>query len=106
MNPAGIDPSVIEIEQGANCDGEVNGFVVPSGFIQGRHVFRRDSVGVMVYLVDKAKQPLVFLVKGGRFGVVQHFLHQVLAPQQFRRNCGVRLQSKRTAIAIRGVGCD
>ena len=31
---------------------------------------------------------------------------QLFTPEQFRRNCGVGLQSKRTIVAVRSIGGD
>jgi hypothetical protein len=48
----------------------------------------------------------VFFVEQGSFQIVQYTPDEFFALQQFSRNCGVRLQSERTVIFVRGVGRD
>jgi hypothetical protein len=43
----------------------------------------------------------VGFVEGGRFHVREHAADQRFISKKFRRNCGVRLQSKRTMVSLR-----
>jgi hypothetical protein len=91
MDAAGIDPAIVKIEQSAHSDGEVYGLVVPTQGAQGNHVVRGNSRGIVIHLVDKAKQCFVLLIERGGFEVFEDSPDQFLVFQQFRRNCGVRL---------------
>jgi hypothetical protein len=103
---AGIDPAVVEIEQRTGCDREVNRFVGPSNRVKRLHVFSRDPRRVVVHLPDETEQRLVFFVQPGGFQIAEYAPNQFFASQQFRRNCGVRLQSKRAIVAVRRVCGD
>jgi hypothetical protein len=48
----------------------------------------------------------VLFVERRSFEIAQHAPNQLLISQQFRRNCGVGLQSKRTIVAVRSAGRD
>jgi len=63
VNSACVDPAVVEVEQGADGDGEVDPFVGPAGGVEELHIFRRDAGRVAVDLVDEAEQRFVFVVK-------------------------------------------
>lgn len=106
MNPARVNPAVIEIEQRAYRDGEVDRLVVPAGVVKRNHIVSGDTRRIMIHLRDKAEQRFVFLVERRRFQIVNHSLHQLLALQQFRRNCGVRLQSKRAVVLVGNIRRD
>jgi hypothetical protein len=58
----------------------------------------------VIHLVDESKQRLVLLVEKGRFVVGEDGIDERRVAQKFRRNCGVRLQSKGTMIALRRIG--
>ena len=100
MHAAGVDPPVVEIEECASGNGEVNRFVIPSRFVQGNHILSRDPWRVMIHLVHKTEQRLVFFVQRGSLQVAQYAPDQFRISQQFRRNCGVGLQSKRAAVSV------
>jgi ABC-type phosphonate transport system ATPase subunit len=101
-----IYPPVVEIEQRANRDGEENRVIVPFGFMQRLHVFRRDARRVAIHLVDEPEQRLVTVVQVRLLEVPQHAFDQLLVAQKFRRNCGVRLDSKRAVVAVGRIGRD
>src|SRR5580693_5237308 len=49
MHAAGVDPAIVEVEQRACGDGEVNRLVVPSHCAQRSHVFGLHPRRVVVY---------------------------------------------------------
>jgi hypothetical protein len=62
----------------------------------------RDVRRIVVYFVDEPEQSLVSIVERGRFDIGQDTRDERFVAQQFRRNCGVRLDSKGAVIALRG----
>ena len=60
----------------------------------------------MIDQIDESKQRLVALVERRRLGVCEHRANQRRVAEEFRRNCGVRADSKRAVIALRGVRGD
>jgi hypothetical protein len=99
-----IDPAVVEIEQSADRDGVVDDLVIPTHSIKGLHVGGRDGRRLAIDLVDESKQRFLFFTQARSFEIAQDARNQVLIAQQFRRNCGVGLESKRTIVAVGGVG--
>src|ERR1039458_1754649 len=106
MDTARINPAIIEIEQRAHGNGEVYRLVIPSQRAQGKHVVGGNSRRIVVHLVYKSKQRFVLIIERGSFEILQHSPDQFFTFQQFRRNCGVGLQSKRTVVAVRRIGGD
>jgi len=100
-----IYPAIVEVEQSANRNRIVNGFVGPAMLVQLDDVLTADARGVAIGLIDKAQQRL--FGGGQRCGldVIQHGRDEVCG-QQFRRNCSVRLDSKRALVARRHERCD
>jgi hypothetical protein len=96
-----IHPAVIEIEQCAHCDREVDRLVVPSCFVQRLHIGSGDPWRVVVYLRDEPQHGFVFFIQVRSLQIMERSPNQFLAPKQFSRNCGMRLQSKRAVIARR-----
>jgi len=81
MYAARIYPAIVEIEQGAGGDREIDRFVVPAGGVERFHVIRCDPGRIVVNFVDETKQRLVFVVEAGVFEVSQHAPHQFFAAQ-------------------------
>ena len=113
MDAGGVDPAVVKIEQGADGNGIINGFVLPAGGVKGLHVVRRNLRRVAVHLVDKAQKHFFFFTETGGFKVAKDRLYELLATvratfplQKYRRDRGVRLQSERAIIASRRIGCN
>ena len=106
VDAAGIDPAVIEVEQRADGDGVIDCRVGPAGFMQGRDIRRTDVHGIAVDFVYKSEESLFGLRERRGFQVFDDSLDQCLVSQQFRRNCGVGLQSKGAIIARRCEGGD
>jgi hypothetical protein len=100
MHAGGVDPAVIEVEEGADGDGEIDGFIVPPRGVEGLHVFGGDARRILIDLGDEAEEGFVLVVERGRFEVAQDALDELFAAEQFRRNCGVRLDSKRAFVGI------
>jgi len=106
MHSRRINPSIVKIEQRANRDREIDCLVRPAHRVQRLHILGRNPRRIMVDFVNKAEQRLLFLRERRAFQILQHAPHQLLAAQQFSRNCGVRLQSKRTVVPVRCVRGD
>ena len=66
----GIDPAIVEIEERADGDGEVDGFVGPADLTERGHIVGCDARGIVVDLVDEAEQGLVLLVERRGFEIV------------------------------------
>ena len=102
VHARGVDPAVVEVKQRADRDGVVDGFIRPTRGVEWPHILGGDFRRLGIDLVDEAEEHLLFFGKGRCFQVVQDAPHQFLAPQQFRRNCGVVLRSKRAVVPVRG----
>ncbi len=61
MDARCIDPTIIEIEQCANRNREIDRFVGPANIVQRKHVVRCDCVRFVIDLGYETKEPLVFL---------------------------------------------
>ena len=100
MDTAGIDPAIVKIEQRAHGDGEIDRLVIPSQCAQRNHVVGGNSRRIVVHFVHKSKQRFVLFIERGSFQIPQRSPDQLFTLQQFRRNCGVGFQSKRTIVAV------
>src|ERR1700683_4109127 len=58
---AGGDPAIVEVEERAGSDGEVNGFVVPPGGAHALHIGGGESEQIAGNLRNEAKHGLVSL---------------------------------------------
>ena len=63
MYAAGIDPPIIEIEQGADRDRQIDGIVIPTGGVKWLHIFRRNSRRVVIHLMHETKQSFMLFVQ-------------------------------------------
>ena len=106
MHAGSVDPSVIEIEKRANRDGIVDRRVRPAGVVQRRDIGGADVNRVAIHLIDEAQQRLLGFGQRRRFEIFDDGQDQGFVPEQFRRNCGVGLQSKRAIVARGSVGSD
>jgi len=100
MDAAGVDPLVIEIEQSADGDRIVDGFVRESRFVEDRDVRRLNGNGIVVHLSHKPKQNFLRLGERRGFDIREHTRNQLRAAKQFRRDRGVRLRSKRAIVQL------
>lgn len=97
-----VAPAVVEIEQGADADGVVERFIGPAGAASLLDVVARNLVRGAVHLGDELEQRLLG-VRDRRGRVVpEDRLDQFLAAEQFRRDRGVRADSKRALVAAGG----
>ena len=106
MHAGSVDPPVVEIEQRAHRDGKVQRFVGPAGGASSVEIGLGDRRRVVVHRIHESKQRLVLVVERRRFEVGQDAFNERGVSKQFRRNCGVGLQSKRTLVSLGGVRCD
>lgn len=106
MHAGCIDPAVIEIKQGAHRDGAVNVRVRPAHIVKRLHIVCGNMNRVKIHFADESEEPLLFFVKRRIFQIAKNSPHKVFAAEQFRRNCGVRFQSKRAMIFVRGIRRD
>ena len=94
MDTGRIDPPVVEVEQRAHRDREIERFVGPTGRPHNGDIRISDRRRRIVHLVDEPKQRLVLFVEPGRPDIRQYRFDERLVAKQLRRNCGVRFQSK------------
>ena len=106
MDTSGINPPIVKVEQRADGDREIQCVIGPARRAHGLEIDVGDRRRVVIHLVNESKQRLVTVVERRRFDVLQNAVDERRITQQFRRNCGVGLQSKRAMIALRGVGGD
>ena len=106
VDAGSVDPAVVEIEKGAHGNGEVQLFVGPASRPDGVEIGGGDSRRIMVHHVDEPEERLVAIVEPAGFDIGQDRLDERRVTKQFRRNCGVRLDSKRAVVAARRVGGD
>ena len=102
MDPGGVDPPVVEVEQGAHGDREIELFVRPCPpRAPTWNIGVADRRRRVVDLLDETKQRLVPFVEDRttRDRPVTDSTRCRVA-EQFRRNCGVGFQSKRTIVAL------
>lgn len=98
MNAARIDPSVVKIEKRADRQRVIDRLIRVPGFVQRGNIRRSDVHGVVIDFPDKTEKRLFLIRKSGRLRIPYHGINQFLIIQQFRRDRGVRLQSKRAVI--------
>lgn len=76
VHSAGVDPAVVEVEQRAHRDGEIDGIVVPSGGVERLHIFGIDTRRIVIDFVDETEQGFVFFIELGVLQIPQHTPHQ------------------------------
>ena len=99
-----VDPAIVEIEERADGNREVERLVGPARGASGIEIAFGNLRRLVIHLVDESKQRLVLFVEDRRFVVGQDGIDEGRIVQKFRRNCGVSLQSKGAMIAPRRVG--
>ncbi|MBZ5528527.1 MAG: hypothetical protein LAN71_11580 [Acidobacteriia bacterium] len=104
MDAGSVTPAIIEIEEAANGDGVVNGFVGPAGGLEGFDVLTGDVVGMQSEFLDKDQESLFLLGQGGSSKVAQNRVYQFLIAEEFRRTGGMGARSKRALVAAGGEG--
>jgi len=106
VHPACIDPAVEEVEQRTYRDRIINRLICKPGLVKRFNISRLDRNGMVVHRANKAKQSLFRLGQKRRLEIYQHACHKLGTSQQFRRDRGVGLRSKRTLVQLRRIGCD
>ena len=106
VNAGGVNPAVIKVEQRADREGVIDRFVRPAYSVKNLHVVGRYFPRPMVRLGDEPKKSLILLGESGLLQIFDCATHQFFAAQQFRRNCGVILGSKRTVVFRGGESRD
>jgi hypothetical protein len=106
MHAGRVDPAVIEIKQSADRDGAVNLRVGPAHVVKRLHVIGRDMNRVAIHFADEPEEPFLLFSERRILEIAEDTPHEIFASEQFRRNCGMRLQSKRAVILVRGIRRD
>ena len=106
VDAGGIDPAVIEVEEGADGDGVVDLFVGPAGGVEGSDVGGGDGGGGGIDLVEEAEEGFLGFGEGGGFEVGEDGLDGCFAAEEDRRDRGVGLDSEGAMIAGGGEGGD
>jgi hypothetical protein len=98
-HPGGIDPPVVEIEQGAHRDRIVHGLLAPASREDQFDVLRLQPGRFLVDPFQKCEQGFVAI--GNRRGpiVLQDRLDQIVIPEQLRRDRGVGPDSEWAVVA-------
>lgn len=98
LHAGGINPAVKEIEQTADHDGVINGFVGPAGLVEAVNVALLNRGTVAIDLLDVGEQGF-FGVGDRRCLIVREYgidFRTIL--EQFGRDRGVAFNSKRTMV--------
>jgi hypothetical protein len=103
MHAARIDSTIVEIEQRADGDCIIDCLVRVAYFVQRCHVRRTDVHGILVDLAHETQDCLLIPRKSGRLQVSKHTRNQFLAPEQFRRDRGVRFCSEWALVQTRRI---
>jgi hypothetical protein len=72
VHTGGIDPTVIEIEKGADSEGEVNGVVVPALVMERDHIGGADTGRIAIDFGDEAEKGFVAAVERRGFEVCEN----------------------------------
>ncbi len=59
MNAAGVDPAIVEIEQGADGDCIIDRFVGEPSLVEGLDVGGLNGNGIAIHFSDEAKESFV-----------------------------------------------
>ena len=100
MNTAGIDPAVIEVKQRAHGDGVVDSFVGIADLVQRLHIFELNIHGISIYFANESHECLFRFGETRGLDIGEDAIDEFPAPQEFRRDRGVRLRSKRTGVEM------
>ena len=89
MHASRVDPPIVEVEQGASRDDEVQRFVGPARCPNSIEIRLSDRRRALVHLVYESKQRLVPLIELRGFQIDQDALDERSVAKQFRCNCSV-----------------
>src|SRR5262245_62057650 len=73
-----IHPAVVEVEQCADCDGEICRFVVPTGSVEFLDVLRLYFDFRTIHLLHKAEEGLMLVIQCGGFKFFKYVQNQLL----------------------------
>ena len=104
MHTCSVDPTVIEVEQSADGEGVVEGFVGPAGLPHFLDVREPDLIGLFVNLLYKLEERFLGLRDGRSSIILEDGSYLVGIAEQFRRDRGVGANSNRTLIAAGSEG--
>ncbi len=106
MHTACVNPAIVKVEESADGDRVVNGFVRIAFLVKSFNVRGLNRHRIGVYLVDKPEESLLGFAELGGVHVFEYAVDEIPAPQQFRRDRGVRLRSKWALVQVGCVGGD
>lgn len=81
MYAAGIDPTIVEVEQSAYSDCIVNGLIRISRRVKYFDIPRLDGNGILIYLTDKTEQSFFGIGKMRSLDVFQYAFDKLRAAQ-------------------------
>lgn len=76
MDTTGVDPTVIEVEQGTDGNGVVDGFIGETGFVKNNDIFGLNIDRIFIYLFHKTEQSLVGIGEGAGFDILHYSGHK------------------------------
>jgi hypothetical protein len=72
VNPAGINPAVVEIEQRTDRDGVIDCFVREAGLVKGGNVGWLDIDGISIHLFHETKERLFRIGEAAGFKIFEN----------------------------------
>ena len=102
LDSSRVAPAIVKVEERTDRDGVVDRLVRPSCASNLLNVLETNAVRFPVDFLQELEERLLWLREKRGAVVFQHRRHQARVFQQFRRDRGVRADSKRARIAARG----
>jgi hypothetical protein len=81
VDATGIDPAIVEIEQGADRNGIVDGLVREAGLVENRHILRLNIDGIFIYFSNKPEEGFVGFGERAGFDVLDNSSNELVAVQ-------------------------
>ena len=81
VDAAGINPTIVEIEERADGDGVIDGFVGKTGGVQSGDIGRANGDRIFIHLTDKAEQSFIGIAQFRSFEIGDHAVHQIMILQ-------------------------
>jgi len=79
MDAARVDPPVIEIEQRADRDGEIDGLIAPIRCMEPFDVLRTNTRRIVIHLLDEPEQHLMFFIQRRVFQIAEDTPNKLFA---------------------------
>ncbi len=79
VNAARVDPAIVEVEQRADRDGVIDGFIRIAGLVQSFDIQRLNGNGIAIDLADEAEQRFLGIGKRRTLWIGQNSRHEFLA---------------------------